>query len=143
MALTPEQQEVDAAMGVAQFLYEREQRHLQRIAELEQDIEGLKAQVEYERRARIDANNFPRNRYGYIPCMKCGIDCGMDAILPNDVWAQIAPLPDWPEAGMLCLWCMDEALVEKGVTGPIPVKVYFVGKILVSARAALDGEETT
>lgn len=102
----------------------------------ETDRDSYKNQAEYERQARIDAANFPRNRHGYIPCQRCGIDCGMDAILPDDVWALICPEPDWPEAGMLCLWCMDELLVHKGWYAPVEARLYFAGKVLHSAMPA-------
>jgi hypothetical protein len=98
--------------------------------QLQLERDSFKNQVEYERQARIDAANFPRNRNGYIPCQRCGIDCGMDAIIPNELWDAIAPEPEWPEAGMFCLWCMDELLAEKGLSGR--VKIYFPGKALLS-----------
>lgn len=100
---------------------------------LQEQLQAERNRADYERQARIDAANFPRNRHGYIPCQRCGIDCGMDAVIADDVWDTIAPIPEWPEAGMFCLWCMDELLVEAGVAGPIEVKVYFAGKVLQSA----------
>ena len=99
------------------------------VQSLRDEIETLRNQVAYEQQARIDAANFPRNRYGYIPCQRCGIDCGMDCILPNDVWAQICPEPEWPEAGAYCLWCIDELLDAKGIQD-VEGKVYFSGKVL-------------
>lgn len=99
------------------------------IRELTEQRDAFQAQAEYERQARIDAANFPRNRHGYIACMRCGLDCGMDAIIPDDAWALIAP--DESGGGMFCLWCMDELLAEKGMRN-IPVALYFPGKALLS-----------
>lgn len=63
-----------------------------------------------------------RDRHGYVPCDRCGLDCGMDAVIPNDKWALIAP-----DGGILCVWCIDELLAERGLKG-VPVKLFFVGK---------------
>ena len=92
------------------------------------EVEQWKAQAEYERNARVAANDFPRNRHGHIPCERCGIDSGLDAILDDEVWALIAPVPECPEAGVLCLWCMDELLAEKGVKAR--ATLFFRGKAL-------------
>ena len=99
--------------------------------DLLEENESLRHQAEYERLARVAAANFPRNRHGYIPCERCGLDCGMDAMLDDALWAQISPNPEIPEAGMLCLWCMDELLTERRLSGE--VRLYFRGKALTSA----------
>ena len=118
---------------IAALRTQLEQAHLER--------DSFQGQAEYERQARIDAANFPRNRHGYIACHRCGLDCGMDAIVATEIWALIAPDPE-TLGGMLCLWCMDEALAELGMEH-VPVALYFPGRALLSLLYDAEGEILT
>lgn len=106
---------------------------------LVEGVESARAEAEYEVRSRIAAATFSRDRYGYIPCERCGHDAGMDAVVPFEVWRQITPHPEYPDSGFLCVWCMDEVCAERGVRGPVDVCLYFTGEVLRSQ--AYQGEE--
>lgn len=62
---------------------------LYRIAQLHHDMDELRR-----------ASSTPRDRHGYALCDRCGHDCGMDTMVPAEVWAKIGPRGD--DSGMLC-----------------------------------------
>lgn len=117
------------------------ERHEARVTELlhainaevqrRRDAEAALAQVRAELELVKAASDDPRTRHGYIACQRCGRGCGMDAVIPDDLWREISPSGDG--AGMLCLWCIDERLRERGYEG-VPVRLYFSGAGCESMR---------
>lgn len=109
----------------------------QGMVELEKAIDALEEfvmrgymQAEYERQIRITAHPRSIERTDTIPCERCGMASGMDAFVPDEVWDQISPVPGVPEAGVLCLWCMDELCAEKGIEAT--VDIWYQGKALAT-----------
>lgn len=82
-----------------------------------------------------------------LTCADCPLPYGdsgwCDAVLPNDVWAKIAPNP--PDGGVLCISCMARRLVALGLEN-VPLLVTsgpFISASLDEAygRGFLNGAE--
>lgn len=63
---------------------------------------------------------------GSYPCQRCGCRDGLDAVVPDEVWARISGRTDG--GGFLCLWCMDETAYRLGMPGE--VTLHFAGQAL-------------
>lgn len=68
------------------------------------------------------------NEYSGDGCQRCGRTDSLDAVVPLDLWNEIAPKSNG--TGLLCLWCMDEIALEKGLSGK--VEFHYPGLALVS-----------
>ena len=66
---------------------------------------------------------------GAYPCQRCGRRDGLDAAVTDEQWAVISGRTDG--GGLLCLWCMDELTMERGLEH-VPVRLYFAGRALFS-----------
>jgi hypothetical protein len=86
--------------------------------ELRAALEMVKGEV-VRLEADMDRLRRPIDSYA---CQRCGRATGLDAVLPNDVWAAITGgrlLTDEVVDGrwnLLCLWCVDELCLERGVS---------------------------
>lgn len=75
----------------------------------------------------------PRPNSEYFACERCGAKYDMDAFLTDAEWKAISGHEDG--SGFLCIWCIDDLAVEKGVR--YHALLYFAG----CAGAAIHGAE--
>lgn len=56
-----------------------------------------------------------KNRADSYGCDRCFAIYGMDAHVPDEIWAKLAAKADGSAYSILCLWCMEEIAKEKGI----------------------------
>jgi hypothetical protein len=70
-------------------------------------------------------------------CYRCGRRDGLDAFVPDEVWAQISPTDN--EGGILCLWCIDQLCAEKGIA--CSASLHFAGRAITgTSQSDADSE---
>lgn len=88
-------------------------------AEVSDEAEGIAAaQSDFEQRIRSALSTTVGERQAEAepyPCDKCGKNYDYDLLVPDEVWAKIAPRPidGWKSGGLMCPGCIVEALVAR------------------------------
>jgi hypothetical protein len=82
------------------------------------------------------------------PCQRCQRSDGLDAVVPNEVWARITDghlVNTEVEDGrwnILCLWCIDELCLEHGIA--TTATLHYAGRAVCgTSQSAADAEHVS